>query len=146
MKCLDAVAVAALLLSMPVPEARAACANAKCSDSAAIDSARGTIQTTCGCTRRGLTHSEYEQCVKRTLKAPNMTALIPQKACRSLIMKCENASICGVSTTNCVVLSGSITRLANPPVAAGSIRPHRMSFVTGAASKTDATWGSSPPM
>src|SRR5215467_11896765 len=47
MKCLDAVAVAALLLSMPVLEARAACVNARCSDSAAIDSARGTIQTTC---------------------------------------------------------------------------------------------------
>jgi hypothetical protein len=95
MKCLYAAAVAALVLSMPVPEAGAACVNAKCSDSAAIEAARGMIQTSCGCTREGQTHGQYELCVKRTLKAPNVTALIRQKSCRTLVMKCESASICG---------------------------------------------------
>src|SRR5262249_12136802 len=36
-----------------------------------------------------------KMCVKGSLKAENLTALIPQKTCRKLIMKCENASICG---------------------------------------------------
>src|SRR5262249_9557299 len=35
------------------------------------------------------------KCVKSTLKLANLTALIPQKPCRKLIMKCENSSICG---------------------------------------------------
>jgi hypothetical protein len=53
------------------------------------------IQETCGCTRSGQTHGNYNKCVKGTLKLANITALIPDKPCRKLIMKCESASICG---------------------------------------------------
>ena len=38
---------------------------------------------------------QVPKCVKSTLKLANLTALIPEKACRKLIKKCENASICG---------------------------------------------------
>src|SRR5262245_4590460 len=95
MKWLHAVAVAVLLLSLPVTDALAQCTSAKCSDTEAIETARGMIQSICGCTRKGQTHAKYKTCVKKTLRAAELTALIPQKACRKLIMKCESASICG---------------------------------------------------
>jgi hypothetical protein len=92
--------LAALLLSSLATPAFAACVNAKCTDSTAIENARGVIQTTCGCTRAGQTHGTYQKCVKSTLKAANLTALIPDKACRKLIMKCEASSICGRLTAD----------------------------------------------
>src|SRR5262245_6139713 len=87
--------LAALLLSSLATPAFAACVNAKCTNSAAIENARGVIQTACGCTRSGQTLGKYKKCVKSTLKAANLTALIPDKACRKLIMKCEASSLCG---------------------------------------------------
>ena len=95
MKYLYGGVLAALLLSSPATPAFAACVNKKCTDATTIENARGIIQTTCGCTRAGQTHGKYEKCVKATLKAANLTALIPDKSCRKLIMKCEAASICG---------------------------------------------------
>ena len=95
MKWLQAAALAPLLLSVTAaPEVLAACVNAKCSDTTAIESARRMIQATCGCTRVGETHGNYEKCVKSTLKTPDLATLIPEKACRKLVMKCESASIC----------------------------------------------------
>jgi hypothetical protein len=94
MTLLYAAAFAVLLAARMTP-AFAACVNAQCTDTAAIERARATIQATCGCTRAGQTHGKYAKCVKSTLKLANLTALIPQKACRKLIMRCEDASICG---------------------------------------------------
>jgi hypothetical protein len=94
MTLLYAAALAVLLAARMTP-AFAACVNAQCTDTAAIERARATIQATCGCTRAGQTHGKYAKCVKSTLKLADLTALIPQKACRKLIMRCENASICG---------------------------------------------------
>ncbi len=88
-------AVVAVLFRATVPPAFGACVNTKCSDAAAIETARQMIQNTCGCTRSGQTHGKYKKCVKTTLNAADLTALIPQKSCRKLIMKCESASICG---------------------------------------------------
>src|SRR5215475_13263343 len=97
--------LAALLLSSLATPAFAACVNAKCSDSAAIENARGEIQTTCGCTRSDQKPGNYKNCVKTTLHAANLTALIPNKACRKLIMKCEASSLCGrLSSDVCCVL------------------------------------------
>ena len=87
--------VASFLLPAAAPPAFGACVNTKCSDTTAIETARQRIQSSCGCTRNGQTHGKYEKCVKSALKAADLTALIPQKPCRKLIMKCENASICG---------------------------------------------------
>src|SRR5262249_14333858 len=104
--------LAALLLSSLATPAFAACVNAKCSDSAAIENARGVIQTTCGCTRSGQKPGNYKNCVKTTLHAANLTALIPNKACRKLIMKCEASSLCGrLSSDVCCVLkkNGTVT-------------------------------------
>src|SRR5262249_49303320 len=79
--------------------------NAKCSDAASIEQARGIIQNTCGCTREGQTLGNYQKCVQSSLKLANVTALIPQKSCRKLIRKCENASICGTpNAAVCCVL------------------------------------------
>src|SRR4029450_10980844 len=94
MRLLYAAAFAVLLAARMTP-AFAACVNAQCTDTAAIERARATIQATCGCTRAGQTHGKYAKCVKSTLKLADLTALIPQKACRKLIRRCENASICG---------------------------------------------------
>jgi hypothetical protein len=99
MKYLHGGVLAALLLSPLATPAFAACVNAKCSDAASIEKARGMIQTTCGCTREGQKHGTYEKCVKSTLKLADLTALIPEKACRKLIMKCEAASTCGKLTS-----------------------------------------------
>jgi hypothetical protein len=109
MKWLYAGALAALLLrAVPVSTAFAACTNPKCTDATGIEKARGMIQSTCGCTREGQTHGKYSKCVKSTLKAANLTALIPQKPCRKLIMKCENASICGkLNAAVCCVVKKS---------------------------------------
>ncbi len=85
---------ALLALSLATP-AFAACTNAKCTDSAAIETARAMIQSTCGCTRTGQTHGKYVKCVKGALKLADVTALIPDNACRKLIKKCESGSICG---------------------------------------------------
>jgi hypothetical protein len=87
--------VVTLLLSSLTTPAFAACVNAKCTDAAAIEQARAMIQSSCGCTRTGQTHGKYTKCVKGALKLANITALIPDKPCRKLIMKCENSSICG---------------------------------------------------
>jgi hypothetical protein len=92
---LYAAGLAVLLLSARTTPALAACVNANCTDTTAIEQARNTIQSTCGCMRAGQTHGKYTKCVKSTLKLANLTALIPQKACRKLIMRCENASTCG---------------------------------------------------
>ncbi len=103
-----AAALAVLLLSARMPPAFAACVNAKCTDTTAIERARATIQATCGCTRDGQTHGKYTKCVKSTLRLADVTALIPEAACRKLIMKCENASICGrPSAAVCCVAKGS---------------------------------------
>jgi len=95
MKCTFGGVLAALLLSSVASPAFAQCVNAKCTNSAAIENARAQIQSTCGCTREGQTHGKYQKCVKKTLQLANITALISQKPCRKLIMKCESASICG---------------------------------------------------
>ena len=95
MKCLYGGVLAALLFSTLTTPAFAACVSPKCPDAGAIENARGVIQTTCGCTGEGQKHGTYAKCVKKTLMAANLTTLIPEKACRKLIMKCENASICG---------------------------------------------------
>ena len=98
--------LAALLLSFLASPAFAACTSPKCPESAAaIENARGVIQTTCGCTRSGQTPGKYKSCVKSTLHAANLTALIPDKPCRKLIMKCETSSLCGrLSSDVCCVL------------------------------------------
>jgi hypothetical protein len=95
MKSLYGAALATFLLCLQAAPAVAECTNTKCPDAAAITQARGTIQETCGCTRAGQTHGKYVKCVKSTLKLANLTALIPDKACRKLITQCESASICG---------------------------------------------------
>jgi hypothetical protein len=95
MRCLYGGVLAALLLSGLATPGFAACVNAKCTDSTSIENARGVIQSNCGCTREGQTHGKYEKCVKSALKAANLAALIPDKHCRKLIMKCEASSICG---------------------------------------------------
>ncbi len=104
MKCLYGGVLAALLLSALATPAFAACVSAKCTDASAIEQARGVIQTTCGCTREGQKHGTYAKCVKKTLMAADLTAIIPEKPCRKLIMKCENSSICGkLSSAVCCV-------------------------------------------
>ena len=108
MTSLYAATVAVLLLCARVTPAFAACANAQCTDSTAIDQLRATLQATCGCTRDGQTHGKYAKCVKSTLRGTNLTALGPAKACRKLIMQCENASTCGKpDAAVCCVLKGS---------------------------------------
>jgi hypothetical protein len=102
MKWLYGGVVAALLLSALATPAFAECASKKCTDTTTIETARGMIQSTCGCTREGQKHGQYAKCVKSTLAT--LTALIPEKQCRKLIMKCENASICGkLSAAVCCV-------------------------------------------
>ena len=95
MRALYAAGLAVLLLSARTTPALAACVNAKCTDTTAIEQARARIQATCGCTRDGQKPGNYKKCVKGELKVADITALIPQKACRKLIMRCESASICG---------------------------------------------------
>ena len=95
MNRLFAGVLAALMISASAATVSAECINAKCQDTAAIEKARQTIQETCGCTRVGQTHKTYKKCVQSTLKLANLTALIPDKACRKLIKKCEGSSICG---------------------------------------------------
>jgi hypothetical protein len=95
MRWLMAAAVTSFVFQVSVPTTFGACVNGKCSNLAVIEQARQMIQSSCGCTRSGQTHNKYKKCVKGALKAANLTALIPQKTCRKLIMKCENASICG---------------------------------------------------
>jgi hypothetical protein len=108
MTSLFATTLTVLLLSAPLTPAFAECSNAKCTDTTAIEQARATIQTTCGCTRAGQTHGKYTKCVKSALKAANLTALIPDKPCRKLIMQCENASICGKpNAAVCCVAKGN---------------------------------------
>src|SRR4029434_2357501 len=108
MKRVFAAALAMLVLRVPVPPAFADCISARCADTTAIEHARGMIQSSCGCTRPGQTHGKYKKCVKMTLRLFNITALIPQKSCRKLIMKCENASICGkLDAAVCCVLKKS---------------------------------------
>jgi hypothetical protein len=103
-------ALAALLLSFLATSASAQCVNAKCTNAAAIEQARGIIQSTCGCTREGQTHGKYQKCVKGQLKLANLTALIPDKPCRKLIMKCESQSICGRTTSSvCCTLKNNGT-------------------------------------
>jgi hypothetical protein len=93
-------AMAALLLSSLATSASAECVNAKCTNATAIEQARGIIQSACGCTRAGQTHGTYQKCVKGQLKLADLTALIPDKPCRKLIMKCESRSICGRTTSS----------------------------------------------
>src|SRR5262249_54698952 len=88
------ILAAFVLSSLPAPTF-GACVNDKCTDSASIEKARSMIQATCGCTREGQKHDKYVKCVKGALKVANVTALIPQKPCRKLIMNCEKSSICG---------------------------------------------------
>ena len=95
MRSLYGATLAMLLLSLQASPVVAGCTNTQCTNAAAIAQARATIQETCGCTRAGQTHGKYNKCVKSTLKLANLTALIPDKACRKLIMQCESASICG---------------------------------------------------
>jgi Eukaryotic aspartyl protease len=87
--------LAALLLGAAGPPAFAACVDAHCTDATSIESARVLLQDSCGCTREGETHEKYSNCVKRTLKLPALTALLPDKRCRTLVLQCERASICG---------------------------------------------------
>jgi Putative metal-binding motif len=101
-------ALAVLLLPAAVTSVLAECVNAKCRDTAAIEKARGIIQSSCGCTREGQTHGNYKQCIKSILKLASVTAIIPSKPCRKLIMKCETASICGkLNAAVCCVLRKS---------------------------------------
>jgi len=90
-----ATVLGALLVAASASPSFCACISAQCADADAIERARAFIQDTCGCTRSGQTHGTYKKCVQSTLKLANLTALIPQKQCRTLIKKCENASICG---------------------------------------------------
>ena len=84
-----------LLLAASATPSSGACVSTRCPDTSAIEQARGTIQNACGCTRVGQTHDKYEKCVRSALKLADVTALVPDKRCRKLIMKCENASVCG---------------------------------------------------
>jgi hypothetical protein len=95
MRWIVLAAAASFLSPVVAPPAFGACVNGKCSNLAVIEQARQMIQSSCGCTRSGQTHNKYKKCVKTALRAANLTALIPQKTCRKLIMQCENASICG---------------------------------------------------
>jgi len=95
MRWIVLAAAASFLSAVVAPPAFGACVNGKCSNLAVIEQARQMIQSSCGCTRSGQTHNKYKKCVKTALRAANLTALIPQKTCRKLIMQCENASICG---------------------------------------------------
>jgi hypothetical protein len=87
--------LAAFLLSSLASPALAECVSSQCPDATGIANARDIIQSTCGCMREGQKHGKYQKCVKKTLNAANLTALIPQKQCRKLIMKCESSSLCG---------------------------------------------------
>jgi len=96
MKCVYGGILAALLLSSFATPALAECVNPKCpEDAASIATARARVQNFCGCTREGQKHGKYTKCVKQTLNGADLTAIIPQKACRKLITKCESSSICG---------------------------------------------------
>src|SRR5262245_30295116 len=95
MKSLYGGILAVFVLSSLAAPAFGACVNDKCTDSASIEKARSMIQSTCGCTREGQKHDKYVKCVKGALKVADVTALIPQKPCRNLILKCEKNSICG---------------------------------------------------
>jgi len=91
MRWFTVAAVVAVLFRASAPPAFGACVNPKkCPDAAAIEKARQMLQNTCGCTQSDQTHGKYTQCVKKGLKAADITA-----PCRKLIMKCEKASICG---------------------------------------------------
>ena len=124
MKSLYGAALAMLLLSLQAAPVVAECTNTKCTNAAAIAQARATIQETCGCTRAGQTHGKYNKCVKSTLKLANLTALIPDKACRKLIMQCESASICGKpnAAVCCTLKKGKLkaTVAGNPSKCKGS--------------------------
>src|SRR5262249_31551590 len=87
--------VVALLIRAPVAPALGACVDARCPDGASIESARALLQSTCGCTSQGETHQKYKRCVKSSLDLPALTALLPEKRCRALVVRCERASICG---------------------------------------------------
>src|SRR5262245_13569771 len=87
--------LAALPLGAPISSAFGACVDAHCTHATSIERARVLLQSGCGCTREGETHEKYTHCVKRTLKRPDLTALLPDKRCRVLVLQCERASLCG---------------------------------------------------
>src|SRR5262249_45231616 len=94
--CWATVAIlAALPLAAVVSPAFGACVDAHCTDATSIERARALLRNGCGCTREGETHEKYSSCVKRTLKQPELEALLPDKRCRTLVLQCERASICG---------------------------------------------------
>src|SRR5262249_28812690 len=87
--------LAALPLDGPVSPSVGACVDAHCADAPSIERARVVLQSSCGCTREGQTHEKYGNCVKRMLKLPDLTTLLPDRRCRALVLQCERASICG---------------------------------------------------
>ena len=89
------VALAVVLASAAIAPADAACVSKKCPEEALVEQARQKAQETCGCTRPGQSHGKYVKCVKKLVKAADLTALLPQKACRKLVTQCESNSICG---------------------------------------------------
>jgi hypothetical protein len=88
-------ALGLLLASSAMSPALATCVSKKCSDAAAVEQARVTIQQTCGCMQGGSTHRAYMRCVKSALKAAELPALVLQRPCRNAVMRCESKSICG---------------------------------------------------
>jgi len=88
-------ALGLLLASSAMSPALATCVSKKCSDAAAVEQARVTIQQTCGCMQGGSTHRAYMSCVKSALKAATQPALTLQRPCRNAVMRCESKSICG---------------------------------------------------
>ena len=78
--------VVALLLSIGT-------ARAACTDSAAVASARATVDLACPCaTAAG--HAPYLHCVARTTKAAVKSGTLPRE-CRGAVLRCARKSTCG---------------------------------------------------
>ncbi|HJW68132.1 MAG TPA: hypothetical protein VJ829_02110, partial [Candidatus Binatia bacterium] len=82
----DCCGLGLLLASPAVDPALAACVNQKCPDAALVATARAEVESRCGCLREGQTHKKYTTCVKKLMKAADLTALVPNKKCRQLIV------------------------------------------------------------
>jgi hypothetical protein len=95
MSRMPAGALVVLLASGATSAALATCVSKKCPDAALVEQARVNIQQACGCTRAGQSHGKYMSCVKKTLRAAELTALLPRKPCRKIVKQCERRSICG---------------------------------------------------
>jgi hypothetical protein len=84
-----------LLASGATSPALAACVSKQCPDATLVQQAQVIIEEMCGCTRAGQTHRGYMKCVKTALRDERLTALMQQRPCRNVIMRCAKSSICG---------------------------------------------------